>query len=206
MKSTLLFIFSLMISVVGFSADFDSVLQEGDLIFHRSTSSQSAAIGEATGSSWSHVGIVLNRNGSWYVIEARQGIELTALKSFIDRGRDGHYKVFRLKTFANTVSKIELYQVLAKYSKKPYDPYFEFSNERIYCSELTYKVMLELTGEKIGIMNKMKELRLDGPHVKDLIQRRLTDIGKELNPEELIITPVSQMRDPKLSLILSVPL
>ena len=89
--------------------------------------------------------------------------------------------------------------------KKPYDIYFEFSNDRIYCSELTYKVMLELTGEQIGIVNKMKELRLDGPYVKELIKLRLTDLGKKLDPEEPIVTPISQMLDSKLNLILSMP-
>ena len=212
MQNILLFILTAVISVTGFSSNslgerenFDSILQEGDLIFHRSTSPQSAAIGEATGSSWSHVGIIVNRNRSWYVVEARQGVEVTALKSFIDRGKDKQYKIFRFPAFANSVSKLNLYQVLAKYMKKPYDIYFEFSNDRIYCSELTYKVMLELTGQKIGTVNKMKELRLDGPHVKELIKRRLTDLGKELDPEELIVTPISQMLDSNLSLILSVP-
>lgn len=213
MQSILLFFFTAVVSVTGFSSNliddhenFDAVLQEGDLIFHQSTSPQSAAIGEATGSPWSHVGIIVNRNNFWYVVEARQGIEITALKNFIDRGRNKQYKIFRFPAFTNSVSKINLYQALAKYMKKPYDIYFEFSNDRIYCSELTYKVMLELTGQQIGTVNKMKELRLDGPYVKQLIKLRLTDLGKKLDPEEPIVTPISQMLDTKLSLILSMPL
>ena len=47
----------------------------------------------------------------------------------------------------------------------------------------------------------MKEMRLDGPYVQALIDKRLTDIGKELNLEEDIVTPVSQMEDDEVTLI-----
>lgn len=207
MKSILLFIL-LFISLTAYSHTkktplFDKSLQEGDLIFHRSQSSQSLAIAEATGSTWSHVGIIVKRNSNWYVFEARQGVEINSLTSFIDRGRNKEFKIFRFKAFDTAEEKRNLYSVLNKYFRKPYDIYFEFSEERIYCSELTYKVMLELTGQEVGIVNKMKDLRLDGPYVKELIKRRLTDLGKEVNPEEPIVTPISQMIDTNLELVMS---
>ncbi len=205
MKSILVFIFSVIITTQAGAVNFDYLLNEGDLIFHQSTSAQSAAIAEATGSSWSHVGIIVNRNLSWYVVEARQGVEITPLKTFIERGKKKEFKIFRFPAFEKSLLKINLYQVMAKYFRKPYDIYFEFSDERIYCSELTYKVMLEITGQKIGVVNKMKELKLDGPYVKQLINLRLTDLGRTLNPEEPIVTPISQMLDPRLELVVTNP-
>lgn len=188
------------------SSGLDEVIREGDLIFHKSRSMQSSAIREATGSPWSHVGIIIKKNSDWYVVEARNGVEATLLPQFIERGHNQEFKILRFKYYRNLAMKdlamkIDLHQILEKYKDKPYDIYFEFSDDRIYCSELTYKVMLELTGQEIGRVNKMKDLRLDGPYAKELIKRRLTDLGKELNLEEPIVTPISQMNDSDLEIV-----
>ena len=209
MKNILFFIFIFSLAATGLASDslvnLDKYLHEGDLIFHQSQSEQSAAIAEATGSAWSHVGIIVKKNKVWYVVEARRGVEATLLTNFIERGRSKYFKIFRLKAFTDSSAKGSLHQVLAKYMGMPYDIYFEFSGERIYCSELSYKVMLELTGEEIGVVNLMEDLRLDGPYVKELIQLRLTDLGKVLDPKEPIVSPVSQMIDKNLQLVFSNP-
>ena len=44
--------------------------QQGDIIFHTSRTSQSLAIQKATGSVYSHMGIILLRDGKPYVYEA----------------------------------------------------------------------------------------------------------------------------------------
>ena len=61
--------------------------------------------------------------------------------------------------------------------------------------------MKDVTGFELGRVQKMKEMRLDGPYVKALIEKRLTDIGKELDLEEDIVTPISQMQDDEVTLI-----
>ncbi len=182
-------------------SDVSAAIQEGDLIFHKSQSSQSKAILGATGSEWSHVGIIIKKKNAWYVVEARNGVETTALQGFIQRGKNNEFKVFRSTSYDNSKMRNALYSEIAKYSQKKYDIYFEFSDDRIYCSELTYKVLKAVTRHEVGVVNKMKELRLDGPYVQELIKRRLTDLGKELNPEEPIVTPVSQMLDASLDLV-----
>ena len=53
----------------------------------------------------------------------------------------------------------------------------------------------------MGRVQKMKEMRIDGPYVQAPIQKRLTDTGRGLNPEEPIIAPVSQMLDRNMELI-----
>ena len=79
MKNRLLIFIISAVASVGFSKDFygygeiNSVLQHGDLIFHKSQSPQSKAIFEATGSEWSHVGILVKNKNTWYVVEARNG-------------------------------------------------------------------------------------------------------------------------------------
>jgi len=51
---------------------------------------------------------------------------------------------------------------------KPYDLYFEWSDERIYCSELVWKLYKFLTGLRIGELNRLKEFDLTRPEVLKL--------------------------------------
>ncbi len=175
-------------------------LQVGDIIFHKSQSQQAAAITEASGSQWTHVGILVANAGKWYVAEAIGPVKATPLQDFINRGKNKEYKIYRFKYFNPKTMTTALHNAI-KRQNKPYDIYFEMSDERTYCSELVYKAMLEVTGKEVGTVQQFKDLRLDGPYVKALIKKRLTDTGRELDPEEEIITPVSQMRETDLTLV-----
>ena len=59
----------------------------------------------------------------------------------------------------------------------------------------------EVTGFNLGRIQKMKDMQLGGPYVQALIKKRFTDTGRDFDPEELIITPVSQLLDENLILI-----
>ena len=73
----------------------------GDIIFQTSKSSQSKAIQLATNSKYSHMGIIYENNGRYFVYEAVQPVKLTPLKEWIDRGEDEHYVVKRIKNAEN---------------------------------------------------------------------------------------------------------
>lgn len=204
MKNILFFIFIGFVSSFGWaqsSSDL-TLLQEGDLIFQKTHSPQSKAIEEATGSDWTHVGLLVKKGSQWYVAEASQTVQVTTLSNFINRGVNKEFQVLRFQPFQESKRKNTLHSVLKKFASLPYDIYFEFSDQRIYCSELTYKVMKQITGQDLGIVNKIKDLKLDGPYVQELIKIRLTDLGKELNLEEPIVTPITQMQDSQLQLVI----
>ncbi len=177
-----------------------STYQDGDIIFQVSQSPQSKAIHEASDSRWSHVGILLKEKGRWYVAEAVQPVRMTALSSFISRGKDQYYRVYRLPTL-NAAKRSLLREEIGKFLGKSYDIYFEWSDDLIYCSELVYKVFLSAAEVEIGELQKFQDLKLDGPYAKELIRRRLKDTGRTLNLNEPIVTPASQLRDPDLVLI-----
>jgi hypothetical protein len=173
-------------------------MKVGDLIFQKSQSSQSKAIAEATGSEWSHVGIIVkNSKNQWYVAEAVQPLQATELSRWIIRGKNKEYIIKRHPDFKESMIS-DLYAELRPLQGTNYDIYFEWSDDRIYCSELVYKIFKKLIGQGVGSIQKFKDMRLDGPYVQELIRRRYTDIGKPLNLDEEILTPISQMRDPKL--------
>lgn len=173
---------------------------EGDIIFIQSQTQQAAALREATESVWTHVGFLIQKSSKWYVAEAVGPLKETPIADFIARSKNKAYRIYRFKHFDAKTMASSLKAALPKYNK-PYDIFFEWSQERIYCSELTYLVMKEVTGFELGRLQKMKEMRLDGPYVQALVEKRLTDIGKELNLEEEIVTPISQMQDDEVTLI-----
>lgn len=175
-------------------------LKVGDIIFHKSQSKQSKAIKEASESEWTHVGILVSKDNEWYVAEAIGPVVATRLEDFINRGKNREYKIYRFKYFDAKTMEESLISAIKK-QNKPYDIYFEISDESTYCSELVYKAMLEVTGHELGIVQQYKDLKLTGPQVKALIKRRLTDKGRTLDPEEPIITPVSQMIDANMTLV-----
>lgn len=177
-----------------------SKYKEGDVIFIQSQTSQAAALREATESVWTHVGLLIQRSGKWVVAEAVGPLKETPIADFIARSKNKSYRVYRYKHFDAATMASALKARLPKYNK-PYDIYFEWSQDRIYCSELTYHVMKDVTGFELGRIQKMKEMKLDGPYAQALIKKRLTDTGRELDPEEIIVTPVSQLEDEELTLI-----
>ena len=176
--------------------------QDGDIIFIQSQSSQSAALREATGSVWTHVGLLVQQNSKWYVAEAIGPVVNTPISEFIARSKNKAYQVYRFRHFEPATMRSAMLSAIQKYNK-PYDIYFEFDNTRTYCSELTYKVMLDVTGVGLGRVEKMRDMKLDGPYVKALVQKRLAEIGKTVNLDEDIITPVSQMMDSNVTLVTS---
>lgn len=177
-----------------------SLLKDGDILFIQSQTSQAAALREATESVWTHVGILIKNKNGWQVAEAVGPLKYTPIADFIARSKNKSFEVYRFKFFDPTTMKQSLLAELPKYNK-PYDIYFEWSDDMIYCSELTYKVFKDVTGHEMGRIQKMKEMRLEGPYVQALIKKRLTDTGRELDPEEYILTPVSQMVDPNMQLV-----
>ena len=179
-------------------------LVEGDIIFIQSQTQQAAALREATQSVWTHVGILIKTKSGWQVAEAIGPLKTTSLNDFVARSKNRSYEIYRFKFFDPATMRDDLFAVMPKYNK-PYDIYFEWSEDMIYCSELTYKVFKDITGFDMGRIQKMKEMKLDGPYVKALIEKRLTDTGRELNLEEPIVTPVSQMEDPNMRLIQKSP-
>ena len=163
-------------------------LRDGDIIFHTSRSAQSAAIQRATHSPYSHMGIILYRDGKPFVFEAIATVRYTPLANWIARGDGGHYVVRRLKR-APTPAEVEKLRAAAKsYEGKPYDLYFEWSDARIYCSELVWKMYRDAMGIEIGGLQKLREFDLTDPAVKAKMRERY---GTHVPLEERVISPAA---------------
>ena len=119
--------------------EIQNQLKNGDLIFHTSLSNQSMAIQIATDSKYSHMGILYKDGDQFKVYEAVQPIKFTPLQDWINRGKDKKYVVKRLKKRDEVITEESLQKMKTvgqKYIGKDYDLKFEWSDNRIYCSEL----------------------------------------------------------------------
>ncbi len=186
------------------ATDWDQILKEGDLIFQRSRSAQAGALEEATESIWTHVGTVFKNDSGWSVAEASRTVTWTPIENFARNGKNGAFVVKRLRGGAPNDAKIKkLRSAFQSYVGKPYDIYFEWSADRIYCSELVWKAFDSAANLKIGRVQKFKDLKLDGPEVQKLIDQRLTSIGRTLDKNEKIITPIAMFDAPTLEQVYS---
>lgn len=138
----LVFISFILIIAVFCSRD-EFVFRNSDIIFQISRSSQSKAIQIATKSKYSHMGIIYKEKGKCYVCEAVQPVKLTELSRWISHGQGKHFVVKRLKNAKILLTKKvqeKMKDIATMYLGRNYDKFFEWSDERIYCSELVWKI------------------------------------------------------------------
>ena len=178
------------------SPRWESQLREGDIIFHASRSSQSRAIQLATRSPYSHMGILYREHNRWFVYVAVQPVKLTPLSDWIARGRDGHFVVKRLRdTRLLTPAALKRMRAAGeRFRGRNYDLYFEWNDDRIYCSELVWKIYKTGLGVEIGHLQKLREFDLTHPAVREKMRERY---GNRIPADEPVISPAA-MFDSKL--------
>ncbi|HEY1193654.1 YiiX family permuted papain-like enzyme [Flavobacterium sp.] len=173
-----------------------SKYKDGDIIFQTSESKQCEAVRIATNSKFSHCGIIYDINGKWFVFEAVQPVKLTPLEDWIKHGRDHKYVVKRLKD--DTVLKPEVLQKMKDYSQqfdgKDYDAYFEWTDNRIYCSELIWKIYKNAAGIELSKLRELKDFNLKDPRVQKILKERY---GNDVPLQEKVVAP-SDLSDSNL--------
>lgn len=164
-------------------------IKNGDLIFQTSLSGQSKAIQLATKSKYSHCGLIYKDGNDFYVFEAVQPVKRTPLDKWIARGQDGKYVIKQLKN-ANQVltpaTLTKMKQVGDSFNGKNYDLTFEWSDDKIYCSELIWKIYQRATGIEIGKLEKLSDFDLTNEAVKQKMKERN---GDKIPTNEIVISP-----------------
>ncbi|KEY60853.1 putative cell wall-associated hydrolase-like protein [Serratia sp. DD3] len=172
-------------------------LQEGDIIFQQSRSSQSLAIQQATGSPYSHMGIILLRNGKPYVFEAAGQVKYTPLNAWIARGEGKHFVIKRLKNGGQPLSELQqlrIRQQAQQFVNLPYDMQFTWSDNKMYCSELVWKIYDRALGVPIGKLQKISEF-----HFTPIVLFKLYDrYGKQVPWNQQVISPQAMFESPLL--------
>ncbi|WP_312370618.1 YiiX family permuted papain-like enzyme [Stenotrophomonas sp.] len=169
--------------------------QDGDIVFHTSTSSQSAAVQAATGSRYSHMGLVLLRDGRPYVLEAVQPVRYTPLQTWLDRGLQGRYVIKRPAVPLTQASKVRLHAAASTYVGRPYDLTFEWSDQRIYCSELVWKLYRDAAAIELAPLARLASFDLQAPAVRAKLFERY---GGNIPLDEPVISPAAIFDSPLL--------
>ena len=176
----------------------EGIFQDGDIIFQVSRSSQSLAIQKATNSPYSHMGIVFLRDGKPFVFEAIAKVQYTPLAAWVKRGVGKHFVLKRLKDapailHADNVKRLSL--AAEAFAGKPYDLTFEWSDQRIYCSELVWKIYKRALDIEIGSRQALKAFDLSDPIVQAKMRERY---GNRVPLDEPVISPAAMFASPLL--------
>jgi hypothetical protein len=191
-------------------------LQRGDVIFQNSQSAQSMAILLATDSPFTHVGIVdLDDRGNPVVLEAVKTTRETPLEDWVEQGKDGAVAVYRLEGLSEDQA-LAVTTAARSHLGKGYDPYFYWTEDALYCSELVHVAFRDGMGVAVGREQRLGELNLDSAAVRGLIEARWqahpacaegkaqdADSCLTLIRDEPLVTPQALTQDARLRLVWS---
>jgi hypothetical protein len=138
----------------------------GDIVFQDLETSQSQALKLATGSEYTHCGVVFENDGNFVVYDAVGPVRVIPLQEWIRKGVNRHVVAKRLDTLRRSLTGETLEQmrlVAERHLGKDYDLVFDWSDDQMYCSELVWKVY------------QLGSFRLDHPVVKAKLQERYGD-------------------------------
>ncbi|GAB5540822.1 MAG: YiiX family permuted papain-like enzyme [Sandaracinaceae bacterium] len=190
----LVLLLGLLLTSVALPSRGHAQLRPGDLVFQTSRSRQSRVIRQVTGSPWTHVGVVLPREGELWVLEAVSPVRWTRLDAWRRRGVGGRVLARRLPR-ALTADEIDaLRREGERLLGRPYDARFEWGDARLYCSELVWMIYERALGEALSVPQRWRELRL-GRRARRLARRRL---GRLPRPDAIVVTPAALAESPRL--------
>ncbi len=195
MQIRLAFILCLILGSVTACSRSLPVVKDGDIIFQTSKSLESMAVQHATHSHFSHMGIVFFRHGQPYVYEASATVRYTPLSKWIAHGRHRKFVIKRLRKGLTPAQVKRLHTAAREFAGKPYDLTFEWTDSRIYCSELVWKIYDRGLGIDIGQLQRLREFDLSDPVVSDKMQERY---GNKIPLDEQVISPAAMFASPLL--------
>lgn len=174
-----------------------SKFHDGDIIFQTSESKQCEAVRIATNSKFSHCGIIFFIDGKQFVFEAVQPVKITPLDEWISHGREHKYVVKRLKNPEKVLTSTVLQKMKdygEQFDGRDYDAYFEWTDNKIYCSELVWKIYKAGANIELCPLQKLKDFNLEDERVQKILKERY---GNEIPLNEKVVSP-SNLTDSNL--------
>lgn len=189
-------------------------LKAGDIVFQTTTTSASDAIMLASGTKYTHVGLVeIDKAGHAQVLEAVGPVREVSLKDWIRKGNGRLVTIKRIKGLDETKAK-EAIASARRYLGRPYDHFFYETRDQIYCSELVYAAFKDGPGMTVGTEEKVRDLNIDTAAAQKLIAQRWKshplckakgaksfEACYALILDQTLVTPASIARDPQMELV-----
>lgn len=168
--------------------------QTGDVVFHESTSQQAAFLKLATGSRYTHMGVVVVEDGQTWVYEAVQPVKRTPYDVWVDRGVDDHVVAMRPKKALTDQQQATLTAYVTSQLGKDYDALFAWTDDTMYCSELVYKAYAQ-AGIELVPLRTFGDYDLSSPQVQHAIATRW---GPAFDPDAEVVGPADILDSPYL--------
>ena len=142
--------------------------------------------------------MIFFRDGKPFVFEAISTVQYTPLAEWTARGAGGNYVVKRLKRPPTDAQVAKLRAAARAFEGKTCDLYFEWSDQRIYCSELVWKIYQQALGVKVGELQELREFDLTDAAVRAKMRERY---GRQVPLDEPVISPGAQFASPLLKTV-----
>jgi hypothetical protein len=170
----------------------------GDIVFQNTNTIPSSSLESATGGDYNNIGLVYQRPDGLQVYEVNRTVHMMPLEEWIAKGSGGKYRVKRLANADEVLTSTTLenmYMIGLEYLSKPCDLTFEWSDDRIYCSELVWKIYQRTIGLEIGERQHLRDFDLTGRLVGPNMEKRFRG-----NPplDEWVISPQAIYDSPLL--------
>ena len=171
--------------------------EEGDLVFQSSMADEFVApLEKATKSPLTGVGIVgKDPNGKWVVYEAYKEVEATPLSSFLGRGKNSGFAVYRWKA-AEAANVQGMLKYVRDQLGKPLDMRYDWNDTEFYSAELLYKAYASATngGELC------KKIPLEGKKWADF-RKVIAEEGRTVPETHEIVTVKDIAESGKMDLV-----
>ena len=156
----------------------DTTLQEGDVVFIESQSSQSPYIKLGTMSKWTHCGVIVDTPQGLKVLEASKRVCLTPFAKFIGAAKNDNWCV---KSPRHKLFKPISYE---RYLGQAYDLEFKFDNGKMYCSELVWLIYKDQGIELCKPRKVSSFVCTRIPRVKEMMNKR------HISVDQYVVAPV----------------
>ncbi|MEW5797294.1 MAG: YiiX family permuted papain-like enzyme [Candidatus Zixiibacteriota bacterium] len=175
----------------------------GDIVFQDLNSPQAQAVKLATGSQYTHCGIIFEQDNNFVVYEAVGPTRVIPLQDWIRQGVKGHFVARRIDTLLAHLtdeSLARMRQVGESHLGKPYDPVFNWSDSQMYCSELVWKIYRDGLGLELAPLRKLGGYQIEHPAVRQKLRERY---GDSIPLQEPVIAPADLMASERLKQVYS---
>ncbi|MDB6080145.1 MAG: putative peptidoglycan peptidase [Akkermansiaceae bacterium] len=189
------FLAASLLTLTGCAKDY--ALKPGDIVFQVSKTTQGVAVQQATGSPYTHCGVIFDDHGTLKVLEAVGPVKVTPVKEFVAASDPGTFCAKRLKNPISPEAFAKGSAWAASQLGKSYDTGFQWSDDRIYCSELVWKAYAA-AGVQLCKPRPFKSYDLKQPAVKQIVAKRYGSIDK-LPLDELAVAPGDLANSPLLA-------
>jgi len=172
-------------------------VEEGDFVFQHMLGHLTKMVAEVTDSPYSHCGIVIKKNGEYYVLEAMGTVKETPFDLWVAQGLGQKITIVRLKKDLRS-DMPEIIKEAYAFFNRPYDIQYKWDDKNIYCSELIYKAVQNATGVSMAEFVPLGDMNWK-PHEKFI---RIIS-GGDIPLERKVITPDSLVRSDTVEIVYS---